>query len=144
MLKELVSKNPADKIISICFGLTVVSAVLFIAYFIDIDKFTPIVFDDYLFGYKINFFHLFYIIDIIIWLTIIDLVLKKIIFGIALGAIWTIFNLIETLFDVPIFGFDPHFVLEEMAFILIYSYLLILFFKCYVKTEKAPLQGFFL
>jgi len=128
MLKELLTKNPKDKISSICWGLVFVSIILLIIYLTGSNKiFSTIILDDYFFGFKIKLFFLYYIIDIIILLAIIYTLQRKIIFGIYLGIFWSMFNLFENIFDIPIFISDLHMIFEELVFILLYAYLLLLF-----------------
>ena len=132
MLKELLTKNPQDKIISICWGLIIVSVTLFSVYIISIDKITNIIIiDDYFFGFKINFFYIYYLVDIVIILCILSLLKRKITFGVWFGIFWSLFNLLENIFDIPIFISDLHMIFEELVFILLYAYLLILFIVNY-------------
>ena len=53
MLKELLLKNPKDKIIAICCGLMFVSSVLLIVFFTGSNEIVgTIILDDYFFGIK--------------------------------------------------------------------------------------------
>ena len=132
MLKELLLRNPKDKIIAICLGLIIVSSVLLIVFLTGLNEIVGIIIlDNYFFGVKIKLFFLYYIVDIIILLAIIYTLQRKIIFGIYLGIFWSMFNLLENIYDIPIFISDPHLIFEELVFIFLYAYLLLLFIVNY-------------
>jgi len=139
MLKKLLTKNWKHKVISICYGLIVVSIVLLFAYLMGLNKiFNIIILDNYFFGIKTElFFVLYHLSNILILLTVIHLLQKKVILGILLGIFWSLFNLTETIFDLPVFSFDPSIIFEEILFLFIYLFLLIILFGNYFYTTKV-------
>jgi len=139
MSKELLTRNWEHKVTSICYGLIVVSIVLLATYLMGLDKIINIIIlDNYFFGIKTElFFILYHLVNILILLTVVYLVQRKVLLGVLLGIFWSLFNLTETIFDLPVFSFDPSIIFEEILFLFIYLYLLIILFGNYFYTARV-------
>ena len=121
------TKSFPNKILSICWGLLIVSSFLVFLYFFDflpLDSFLLI--DNQFFGKSVEPSYLlgFYLFDITI-LVLVILFLEKNTRILFIALPWFLFNFTETLFDIYGFKYDFHFVLEELAFLSLYSYLTI-------------------
>lgn len=119
------TKSLLNKIIAVCWGFIVVSLFLVFLYFIDFFPLDSFIFiDNQLFGKTVQSIYLlgFYLFDIIILALVIWFLEKNVrILFIALP--WFVFNFLETFFDLFTFRYDPHFLFEELVFLLLYTYL---------------------
>ncbi len=139
MLHELLTRNTKDKIIAVNCGLILVSFALLTTKLTGFQKFfKKIILDDYFFGFRLNNLTLFYLTDIAVLLLTIYLLKKKLIIAIIIGGGWALLNLTESIFDLRVYGYDPHMFLEEFLFIIIYAYLLLLFVALLMKPHKSP------
>ncbi len=140
MLRKLLTKNWKYKVTSVCYGLITVSIALLLIYFVGLDKIfnINIILDNYFFGFKTElFFVIYHLINILVLSAVIYSLQRETILGISLGIFWVLFNLLETIFDIPIFSFDPGMVFEEILFLLIYLFLFIVLFVNYFYTTKV-------
>jgi len=127
MLHALLYTHREDKIVAICGGLLATSLVLLAVALTDGYAVIATLFlDDYFFGYNLPLLPLFYILDI----GILALTIRAAAGGprslmwVALA--WCAFGLMENAWDISVFAYDIHLVIEELAFVCIYAYLLAL------------------
>lgn len=124
-LKNELSNKTLQKVLSICWGLLIVSSALITTCLVGVDKrYKDIIFlDDYFFGIKTGLFPLSYIIDILALSFIILLLEKGSAYGLSFVIVWASINLLENAFDVFTFSLYPHIIIEELLFVVIYTYL---------------------
>jgi len=124
-LKNDSANEALQKVLSICWGLIIVSAALLIIYFAGAERYKDILFlDDYFFGIKTDLFPFLYFVDIFVLSSVILLLGKKNSYGLLLSVVWAFINLLENTFDIFTFSSYPHIIIEELMFVIIYSYLL--------------------
>jgi len=116
-----------NSIISVCWGLIVVSLVLVLLHFIDFSSLDSFIFiDNQFFGKIIQSIYLlgFYLFDIVV-LALVIWFLEKNVRVLFIALPWFVFNFLETFFDLFVFRYDFHFVFEELVFLALYSYLMV-------------------
>ncbi len=100
-----------------------ISGSLFAAHVFGLNQFIYFIFDDYFFGYTIKYLYLLYVVDILIIFLVIWLMKRAEKLANKLLMFWAVFNIVEALFDIFHFSYDPHFLFEEVFFLGLYIYL---------------------
>jgi hypothetical protein len=120
-------ENAQAKISAICGGLAICSLVLLLGNSLKLDSFVPgVIFDDLFFGQRWPHVAGYFLADVVLMGSVALLLPHRPVLATLIGLTWTGFVFVETLWDLPVFAYDPHMLLEELAFAVIYSVLLVL------------------
>jgi hypothetical protein len=126
LVPENFLKNNPAKITAICGGLAMCSLLLLLAKCVGLDSVVPgtIIFDDVFFGQRRPIVAGYYLADALLMGSVALLLARRPMTATVVGLVWTTFVLAETLNDLPVFADDPHMLVEELSFVLIYVVLL--------------------
>jgi hypothetical protein len=132
IFREFFLRNTPDKIVAVSFGLAVCSTALFTAALVELDRWSgAVVIDDHFFGFHSRPLAVaFFAIDAVLMTALAWSASRRSTAVLRLGIPWTVFLLVESLFDLFAFADDLHMLVEEMAFVGIYAALLGLLVSC--------------
>lgn len=128
MFSGLLARNTADKIVAICAGLAVCSAVLFVVDVSGIAARLPgVLLDDCVFGRRVEPGWPQFVAEAGVMAALLLLFRRRPGTASGLGTGWSLLMLAETVADMGAYRRNVYFVGEEAAFALIYLYLAGLF-----------------
>jgi hypothetical protein len=138
----LVRHNTRQKIEAICLGLALCSLALTAAWAVGIEARTSVaMLDDHFFGQRRPLLPGYFLAETFAMMAVVYLLPRRARLAVGIGLGVTSFFLAETLFDLRTFASDPHLVVEELAFALIYLALFVLLCAERINQRANPVPN---